>query len=423
MILHYLENTIGYFLKRGERFLVIEIGDDSLSLSKISVHWQDKKIKILNKWVDGVGWVNDTARAFSFLQKTLKRIPQLAAHKIILILEPRLATTVHVPAKIIRDEGRKVIDEADMDNLISQAVWQVFDRYRAWSADKMSLDDLDVLLVDVKIRNLRIDNHRVLNPLGFPAKTAEVFLSQTFAPRDFFEMIRVLLPQNHFAFIAEAGVIGAEVLARLAPQKSKGIAFVDFTALRSDVYVALSGENCIEKIIYADSFDLGRRDLYANFGKNFLVHAPIAELMMRRYVQGEVSTALAKKVERLVRQEWSLFCDGLASIVADSRDLKSVNNIQVFLHAPERLPELFYAEPIRLRDGRKLELLTVALRDIAAQLGFQIYSPHHQCAFFTTAAIFDLYNYTDGWLNKVANRRLRWLMPGDAQNFTSASTS
>ena len=126
MVFRSLEKIFTRFLRRGERFLIVEIEDNSLSVSKASVHWQDKKLKVLNKWTYNAGWTNDTAKAFSFLQKILKRIPRLAAHKIILVLEPRLATTIHVSTKIIRDEGRKIIDEVDLDNLISQAIWQVF---------------------------------------------------------------------------------------------------------------------------------------------------------------------------------------------------------------------------------------------------------------------------------------------------------
>lgn len=421
MVFRSLEKIFTRFLRRGERFLIVEIEDNSLSVSKASVHWQDKKLKVLNKWTYNAGWTNDTAKAFSFLQKILKRIPRLAAHKIILVLEPRLATTIHVSTKIIRDEGRKIIDEVDLDNLISQAIWQVFDRERSRIADKMALDDLDVLLVDVKIRNLKIDGHRVVNPLGFSAKTTEVFLSQTFASRDFFETMRVLFPRNQFVFISEAGAMGADILARLSSEKNKDLrafALVNLNSARSDVYGALIGENCVDKIWYLDNLNLGRNDFYANFGKHFMVQASVAENVIKRYAGGEVSSELANKLERLMRKEWVVFCDGLASIVSDSRDFKHAKNAAVFLRAEENLPEIFYSETLRLRDGKKMEIMPVVFRDIISRSGFKIIAKKHKCSFFTAAGILALYYYSDEWLNKIANRRLRWLMPREKHRLT-----
>lgn len=409
VILRYFENTLGHFLRKEERFLVVEANDASIAISKVSVNWREKKLRIINRWSQDISWHNDTSKTFSFLQKTFKRIPRLQVYGVVLVLDPRLATTVHASAKIIRDNGRKVIDEADLDNLVSQAVWQVFDRYRAWSANKMSVDELDLLLVDVKIRNLKIDNHRVLNPLGFPAKTVEVFLSQTFTSREFFETIRALLPQNHLALISEMGVVGCEALSRI--EKKDGFVLADFAQSKSDLYLSLGNEYFPEKIVYLDSFNLGRRDLYANFGKYFLVQATVAEMVMQRYAKNEVSPLLAKKVERLIQREWAVFCDGITSIVADSRDLKSIRQISVFLHTKERLPELFYSQPLHLKDGRRLELIPVALKDAASHLGFQIHHRSAACSFFTLAGLLDIYYYSDDWLNKLANRRLRWLMP------------
>lgn len=428
MILRSLKNVFNRLLKRGERFLVVEFEDTSLSISKISVNWQDKKIKLLNKWTSGAGWLNDTAKAFSFVQKILKRIPFSQGYKIILILEPRLATTIHVLTKIIRDEGRKAIDDADLDNLISQAIWQVFDRERGRGADKMSIDELDVLLVDVKIRGLKIDGHRVINPIGFPAKTVEVFLSQTFASREFFDTMRVLFPKNQFAFISEAGVLGIDILARLESSSGKNkdlraFALAKFNSVKSDIYGAMVKENNVDKIWHLDSFNLGRNDFYANFGKHFMVPAQIAENIIKRYASGDVSPLLAIKLEKLMRREWTVFCDGIASIVSDSSDFIHAKDASVFLHAEEKLPEFFYTESPRLRDGKKMEVIPVILSDIVSRLGFQIAPKKYKCSFFTAAGILSLYYYSDGWLNKVANRRLRWLMPRERHSGASAIVS
>ena len=428
MILRSLKNIFNRLLKRGERFFVVEFEDDSVSISKISVNWQEKKIKLLNKWTRGTGLLNDAAKAFSFIQKILKRIPFSQAYKVIIILEPRLATTIHVSTKIIRDEGRKVIDDADLDNLISQAIWQVFDRERGRGADKMSIDDLDVLLVDVKIRGLKIDGHRVINPTGFSSKTVEVFLSQTFASREFFDTIRVLFPKNQFALISEAGVLGIDILARLESGNGKNeglraFALVNFNSVKSDIYGAMARENSVDKIWHLDSFNLGRNDFYANFGKHFMVPAQVAEKIINRYASGDVSPSLAIKLEKLMRREWTVFCDGLTGIVSDSRDFRQAKNAAAFLHAEEKLPEFFYTESPRLRDGKKMEVMPVILSDVISRLGFQIVSKKYKCSFFAVSGILSLYYYSDGWLNKVANRRLRWLMPRECYSGTSEIAS
>jgi len=419
VIFRSLKKLFNSFLGGGERFLVVEIENNRLSVSKISINWQDKEIKILDKRTSGAGWLEDAARAFSFLQKISKRIPRLASYKVIFVLEPRLATTKHVSTKIIREEGRKIIDEADLDNLISQAIWQVFDKERGLAADKMFLDDLDVLLADVKIRNLKIDGHHVINPLGFTAKTVEIFLSQTFAPRDFFETMRSLFPSNQFVLISEAGSLGADVLARFygcggIKRKNSGdfaFVFANLNSVKSDVYGVLAGESDVHKIWYLDSFDMGRNDFYANFGKHFMLPAHVAEDVVWRCARGEVSSFFAVKLEKIMRKEWAAFCGRMASVISGSREFKNIKNIQIFMRAEEGFPEVLYSETARLRDGRKIEIVPVILSDVVSRLGFSVVSKKHAIPFFPVVGILSMHCYLDDWLNKIANRRLRWLTP------------
>src|SRR3989338_7752593 len=78
----------------------------------------------------------------------------------------------------------------------------------------MNISDLDVILSDVQINGIKLDGHKVVNPLGFQAKAVEIKLSLTFTPREFINNLKKLLPKENIIFVGEDGPALSHLLSR-----------------------------------------------------------------------------------------------------------------------------------------------------------------------------------------------------------------
>ena len=184
-----IKNLIS-LLNKKEDFLVIEFLPGRLTRFSLVRGDPAGKALTLVKTVAG----ENSADNFDFFKKSLKRFGNLNKYKIIVSLDSELASTVYSSISLVRNNAKDPIDEADMDNLVSQAVWKFFDRHRARVAQKLGVNDFDVLLTDVRIDGIKLDGHRVINPLGFKARSIEIQLGQTFTTRPLINELRPVLP-------------------------------------------------------------------------------------------------------------------------------------------------------------------------------------------------------------------------------------
>ena len=163
---------------------MLEILDNLNRAAFFKVNFPDKKIRVLKT-------ISEPS-----LEKFSRRIGRTRNQKLIFALDSNFATTVYSSVVLVRENYKEFIDEAELDNLISQAIWKYFDRQRNKIAAKMGVSDLDIVLTDVKIRGVKLDGHKVVNPSGFKAKTVEVQFSQTFLLRDFINKIKNIINQD-----------------------------------------------------------------------------------------------------------------------------------------------------------------------------------------------------------------------------------
>ena len=118
----------------------------------------------------------------------MKKIAKnFGGYKTILALDSDFAHTVNSSIGIIRDNPKETITESDLDNILFQALWRFFDRYRATAAGRLGVGDVDVVLSDIRVGEIKLDGHKVINPVGFKAKSAEIYLSETFISRKLFD--------------------------------------------------------------------------------------------------------------------------------------------------------------------------------------------------------------------------------------------
>lgn len=358
MVLHKkILHTFSRFLPKGDKYVVIEVLNHYVQVTVLRTDLGNKQIRILKAFSKDLPQP-DPHLALKELRRLLRKIPRLSQYRIVVGLDSLLATTKYASISLVRPNAKEVIDEADLDNLISQAIWRFFDKHRFRIAQKMGIDEVDVLLTDVRIRDIRIDGHRVVNPIGFKAKSVEVFFSQTFVSRGFMAELREAVPREQIELLVEAGTALSHVLA----QAHDGGAFYMANLFPSHTAVFAAAH---PHFGHEDSFAWGGDNLVRYVSRSLHVDPETAVAVIRAYAESEGSEQFLKKFEGVVTHELGSFANGVESLV--DRDVPDV-----YLNPFFPIPEVVFSSRFQNRFDRPLRLLPLSTQFVTEKLGYTV---------------------------------------------------
>ena len=386
------------FLK-GDKYVVIELLNHYIQVTVLRTDFKTKQITVTRAFCEEITEFNAVS-AFKTVRKILKKIGGLKNHKIIFSLDSLFATSMYSSISLVRTNPKDIIDEADLDNLISQAIWRFFDKHRFKVAQKMGVDEVDVLLTDVRIRDIRIDGHRVVNPIGFKAKSVEIFFSQTFVTREFMRELRDVVPKENIVLMIEAGTALSHVISHVRGDADFFIAnlFPDHTA----VFAASR-----QKFAHHDRFDWGGNDLKIFLGRYFRLDQGTADLVISNYMNENTSGTFTRKFETMLSQELNVFANGIESLVGDE-------SADVYLNPFFNLPQLVFSEKFQNRFEKPVKLLPLSTNLITEKLGYKLQcktSAEVRNPLMLLGVVLELTLLPQNdTMSHLANRRVRWLV-------------
>lgn len=379
---------------------MIEILNHSVQVTVLRTDFKQKEITITRNFYKEISEFNAII-AFSEVKKILKKIRGLKNYKIILSLDSLLATTMYSSVSLVRANPKEIIDEADLDNLISQAIWRFFDKHRFKVAQKMKADEVDILLTDVRIRDIRIDGHRVVNPIGFKAKAVEIFFSQTFLTRECMREIRDIFPKENVALMIEAGTALSHVLSHARGNSDFYVAnlFPSHTAM-----FASSGN---QRFGHSDSFDWGGNDLKSFLGRYLRLDQDTSDKVIDSYIADNASAGFSRKFETMLIQELNVFANGVESLVGNEPS-------DVYLNPFFTLPPAVFSSRFQNRFQKPVKLLSLSTNFIIEKFGYKLQyntSAEVKNPLMVVSAILELTLLPQNdTMSHLANRRVRWLV-------------
>jgi hypothetical protein len=394
-----IKNFLNKLFKKTDRFLVIEILSHFLRVSYIQADLNRRRI-YLAKTFSSENSLDNPNETFLQLKKLLKKFEKLSNYQIILNLDSSLAATIYSTVSLIRNHQKEFIDEADLDNLISQAISKVLDRYRAKAAAKLKVADLDIILSDVKVKRIKIDGHKVVNPLGFPAKLVEIGIVQTFTNRNFIINLKSLLPKEKVVLISEAGASWASVLENSAEPK---FLLINLFPRKSSIY--FSSPN---SFFYLDTFNWGEKNLVIALANNLIVNTDTAKKILNRYILSNCSDFFSRKIGKFLSEEFKV-------LIGEVEDRAKKNKVQTVYFLP------FFALPSIAHFRSRLKILILsqvegneATDDLFGnKFGFEIKLNEQikkKSIFPILAGWFQFYFLRgDDKIEKAAKRRIKWL--------------
>ncbi len=400
MLLHKkLIHIFSQLFLKGDKYITIEIINHYVQVTVLRTDFKHKEIRIVRTFYKEIPELNP-ANAFKEVKKILKKITGLKQYRIIVSLDSLFATTMYASVSLVRPNPKEVIDEADLDNLISQAIWRFFDKHRFKVAQKMNVDEVDVLLTDVRIRDIRIDGHRVVNPIGFKAKSVEIFFSQTFVTREFMREFREAIPRENIELMIEAGTALAHVLSHARGDGNFYMAnlFPSHTA----VFAAVN-----QRFGHHDSFEWGGEDLHRYLGRYLHLDPETSSAAIKAYSSDNGSGNFLRKFETMLVQELSVFANGVESLVdSDPAD--------VYVNPFFEIPPVVFSQRFQSRFQKQVKLLPLSTQFIIEKLGYTLHyntsaEVRHPLMMISSVLELTLLPQNDT-MSHLANRRVRWLV-------------
>ncbi len=394
-------NIIKAYLQHGDRFLVVEILKHFIRVSLIKTNFEERQLHLLKSITRPLSADDGLETVLETLKKLVASFGKISKYRIVLSLNPQFATTIHSSISLVREKSKIPIDDPDLDNLVSQAIWKFYDRQRGKVAVKMQINDLDVLLSDVQIKGIKLDGHKVVNPIGFNAKSVEFQFNATFTSRDCINGLKSILPREQVVFIGEDG----STLAYLLSHSHKESSFLAVNVFPEETALFVAKEGTIN---FMDTFPWGESALKKTLADSLSVSQEVAGEVMKKCALGQTSQFFMKRVEKFLLEELGVFAKGLEGFLSRA-EVKTVY-IQPFFHMP---PVVFtqafkncFSQSVKVfpvHDGLISEKLEFNLK---LNRGYEI--PN---SFSAISGIMASYFYPQSeQIKKIAKRRIRWLI-------------
>lgn len=375
-------------------YLVIEIGSFETSVSRFNLPAESSQFELV---ASSHGRPED-------LPKMLDRVGLKAAARIIISFDHSQSATLRMPIVLSRSEAKVPITETELENLVSRGLWKIFNQRRHAGAVKMKVEDIAVKVADADILAVKLDGHRVLDPVGWNAREIELQCEETLVAQTALNSVLQNVPEEQIVSLQEAPAAWP-ILVRLSGEEED---FLALAVLRAETVLYRYAN---EKMECVDTLAWGSQDILKAVGAMFGLAQDDAQenvmALIDLYRAGRASPAVLKKMEAAISQELAILFKGIEAHRPE-QEIK-----RIFISSQFRLPE----ELLGARYLRKLDIhfaptllnqgwisekfgYTLKLNESepadATDLAFAVLSAHHS-------------QHKDAPLSKIAKRRARWL--------------
>ena len=192
------------------------------------------------------------------------------------------------------------INEADLENYLSKAVWKSFDALRGLAAGRLDVGEADLVLAGVRVVGIKVDGHEVINAYGFAGKNVQISLCITMVKRGLIEEPKV--KEKEGVEMLEAGSVAAYLLSRKL--NIPNLLYAEpGEEITSFFYVSPEGA------AYIREFTWGRQDIIKVFGDSFAVPEEAAWSVYQKFLAGGLSLPVAGKLEKLFAEVFKRFME------------------------------------------------------------------------------------------------------------------
>ena len=394
----FFKNLFPFLRQKKASSFLLDISNQQISVFEFLADPLAKNIRILNSKQEAYEAFDATefTKAFIRLQG---RFPKLSSAPVFLSLDDRFLTTATTISSVSRLLPETEIDEQELESCLAKAVWELFDGARALNAHKMRLREADISLLDVRVCGVTLDNHKVINPVGFSAREIGFKINHSFGFSSLANILKNFVPLDNVVFWGEGGAASTTALSQsVSADFSFAVIFRTHVAL----YFHKGGT-----IRHGGTFPWGMHSVISAFGAP--LGLPVAD--GGRLYELFLSRQISDKAFRFLKD---IFLRETRSFLASVREAFPVfTEIPLYISSPFPLPEFLFTQKISSPFGESYNIRPVTALAMQATTGYSIESPiafsDYQKNALLSAVVSSTLLSLPNKLDKIARRHARWL--------------
>ncbi len=403
-------NLLNIFNKNWNSVFCFFGGLNEIDAIIASVNFDLAKIKIQKHHQ----WFNNTEDGFGeedlikILADIIKKVPQKSLA--IISLEQPFAKSTKAKLSVIRENSLIAIDEEELENIILNLAWRLYDKERIYIAQQLKIPEWDVVLADAKISEPKIDDKKVLNPLGFRGKKLSFCLENTYLYYLFWEAIKNTLEDwgGELLTCAEKNLLFEKNFSLI--NKAEKILFVDIGLYSTGVGLMGNYLNSYKH------FNWGKMNLVKLIREKLSVSVDIAEDLLRDYQEKRLSKNVAEWLKKLLDRELKLLIEGVILALKDIEKDERKNIEAIYLSGElENFPYLVdmisRQKWLQEKYQNKMNVTFYSSADLKKDLNLEIIDYNKELtniAIINLASVFWRENKYEE-MNKILKRRIKWL--------------
>jgi len=379
-----------------------------ISAATALIDFDNKKIKIkkyfyyFNNSEEGFGEEDFIKILSRLLKKVSKKTP------VIICFEQPFTKSSKVRLSVVRENPLSPLEYEDLENIILNLAWRIYDKERIFVSQKMKISEWDVALANSKITEPRVDDKKVLNPLGFTCKTLSFYLENTYFHALFWDAIKTTLEQwgGELLFLGEKNLLFDKIFS-----------LINNTEPAVSVEIGYSSTGIGILSDYLNSFkyfDWGEKNLLRSISQNLSTSFDVAQEIKKIYEKGDMGENAKNWFKKLFEKEWKLLIEGVILATKDFSVDKKIKKIYFFgflkkfpllieAFQKQKWPTAIFSNPVSISFYSNEQFLNdteIDLEQPANEISFNL---------LLTLSYPFLADSKYEEMNKILKRRIKWL--------------
>lgn len=279
----------------------------------------------------------------------------------------------------IRKKRQTEITQTELENYVAESLWRAYDSIRREASARLNTPEIDLGICNIKIAGMKVDNHKVVNAVGFSGRAVQITFMITVCKKNHAE------DSAGYYGSYDVGVVKAFALGEKL--KSNSLIYAESGEDRTSIFSSFSG-----KAFRITNCNWGIENAVSALGKVFASDdEEVNKLVYLRLAYGNVSAPISNKLQKTFLSSFKTLVNGLSKAVKGSAPASSgipdvVLNASLLPEFIQKKNFIFGRKKAKMKQGDESITDREAVRFIKSKESI----------------------YED--LNEVARRRVRWLI-------------
>ena len=235
-----------------------------------------------------------------------------------------------------REKSDSKINLAELKHIVYKIQTDSFKKVRKKIAWDLGTDEIDLKIVNSVISNIKIDDFKVSNPLGFQGKKVEISIYNSFAPLVHFGALQTIaaeLEKDLLSIVTEPYAVSK--CLDFEEGGSFSAIFIDIGGGTTDIAVVENGSIVATKI-----FALGGRNFTKRLATELNVSFQEAEKIKVAYSADKLETKSHNLVKKIFREDADVWLSGVILALLEIKNIDILPSQILLCGGGSHLPEI-----------------------------------------------------------------------------------